>query len=109
MIFLDQGDKCGGNNVVDFSDVAKFLSFNGNTRITSFQVVIHCVGSAIFALIFVVVIAAAATIVALLAIATVVAFRFDVCVVVLLPPIVVFGGAFICIGILRRYCSLLLG
>ena len=86
---------------------AKLSSSGRNTRITSFRLVGHCVGSAIFAPIFVLVIAAAAAIVSVFLIAAVVAFLFGVIVVVVLPLIVVFGRSFLRIGIFCRYCSLL--
>ena len=101
---IEYNYSASGNINAESSYFAKFSSSNKNTWIKSFRVVGHCVGSAIFAPIFVGVIAAAAAIVAVLVIAAVVAFLLGVFVVVVLPPIGVFGGALLRIDIFRRYC-----
>ena len=64
------------------------------SKLTSPRVVGNCVGWAIFAELFVVASAAAATIVALIVIALVAALLFVVIVVAVSIPIVVFGRVF---------------
>ena len=65
------------------------------TDFTSLCVIGYCVGSAIFAQLFLVVIAAATAIVTVFVIAAVVASLLVVIVAIVSPPIVVVGGAFL--------------
>ena len=67
--------------------------------IISFRVVNYCVGSAIFAPLFLVVIAAGAAIITVFVIAAVVVFLLVVIVAIVSSPIVVVGGALLRIGI----------
>ena len=76
--------------------------------VTSSRVVGYCVGSAFFAPLFLVVIATAAEIITVFVIAAVVVFLLVVIVTIVSPTIVVFGGALLRVGILRRYRFLLL-
>ena len=78
------------------------------TEFTSLRVVGYCVGSAIFAPLFLVVIAAAAAIITVFVIAAAVVFLLVVIVAIVSPPIVVFGGALLRVGFCRRYRFLLL-
>ena len=78
------------------------------TDFTSLRVVGYCVGLAIFVPLFVVVIAVAAAIITVFVIAAVVAFLLVVIVAIVSPPIVVFSGAILRVGIFRRYRFLLL-
>ena len=69
------------------------------TDFTSLRVVGYCVGSAIFVPLFLVVIAAEAAIVTVFVIAALVASHLVVMVAIVSPPIVVFGGALLRVGI----------
>ena len=86
----------------------KFRRWRKIFDVTSFRVVVYCVGSAIFAPLFLVVIAAAAAIITVFVIAAVVVFLLVVVFAVVSPLIVVFGGALLCVNIFCRYRFLLL-
>ena len=86
----------------------KFCRLRKIPDVTSSRVVGYCVGSAILAPLFLVVIATAAMLITVFVVAAVVVFLLVAIVAIVSPPIVVFGGALLRVGIFCRSRFLLL-